>query len=208
MPDFCTCGAQLPPDARFCHKCGKPQREEDVIVEPEIIAPATALFPAPKPADETPIDFRNTMAVRVGFLTALLASLFNAMLVYACPVWLLAAGFLCVYFYQRRTGQVLTVGNGARMGWITGLFSFMIFTVLFTLSFVAQVRSGELLKNLSEVPFFQGSADQLRELFANPVYLAVNVLVSLAVLFVVFTALSIAGGALGAKMLRRPRNAA
>ena len=23
--EFCTCGAQLPPDARFCHKCGKPQ---------------------------------------------------------------------------------------------------------------------------------------------------------------------------------------
>ena len=32
MADFCTCGAELPPDALFCHKCGKPQRE---IVEPE-----------------------------------------------------------------------------------------------------------------------------------------------------------------------------
>ena len=25
VPEYCTCGAQLPPDARFCHKCGKPQ---------------------------------------------------------------------------------------------------------------------------------------------------------------------------------------
>jgi len=211
VPDFCTCGAQLPPDARFCHKCGKPQREEDLNLEPaaEVVqpTPAPTQLPAPTAVAEAPIDFRNAMAVRVGFLTALLASLFNAMLVYACPVWLLMAGFLCVYFYQRRTGQVLTVSNGARMGWITGLFSFVIFTVLFTLSFVAQVRSGELLKNLSDVPFFQGSADQLRELFADPLYLAFNVLVSLAVLFVVFTTLSIAGGALGAKMLSRPRNA-
>jgi hypothetical protein len=93
------------------------------------------------------------------------------------------------------------------MGWITGLFSFVIFTVLFTLSFVAQVRSGELLKNLGDVPFLQGSADQLRELFSNPVYLAFNVLLSLAVLFIVFTSLSIAGGALGAKLLGRTRNA-
>ena len=32
MPEFCSCGAQLPPDALFCHKCGKPQRD---IVEPD-----------------------------------------------------------------------------------------------------------------------------------------------------------------------------
>ncbi len=32
MPDFCTCGAQLPLDALFCHKCGKPQRD---VIEPE-----------------------------------------------------------------------------------------------------------------------------------------------------------------------------
>lgn len=200
----------MPPDARFCHKCGKPQREEVLIEEPE--TPPVPPEPQPAPASAAPvlapIDFRNAMAVRVGFLAALLASLFNVMLVYACPLWLISAGFLCVYVYQRRTGQVLTVGNGARMGWITGLFSFVIFTVLFTLSFVAQVRSGELLKNLNDVPFLQGSGEQLRALFSNPVYLAFNVLISLAVLFVVFTSLSIAGGALGAKMLSRPRNAA
>lgn len=207
MPDFCTCGAQLPPDARFCHKCGKPQREEVLIEEPEAPPPEPQPLATTPPAF-APIDFRNGMAVRVGFLTAMLASLLNAMLVYACPLWLVSAGFVCVYVYQRRTGQSLTVGNGARMGWITGLFSFVIFTVLFTLSFVAQVRSGELLKNLGDVPFLQGSAEQLRELFSNPVYLAFNVLLSLAILFVVFTSLSIAGGALGAKLLGRARPAA
>src|SRR5689334_2027095 len=34
MADFCTCGAQLPEDARFCHRCGKPQRNETFAVEP------------------------------------------------------------------------------------------------------------------------------------------------------------------------------
>jgi energy-coupling factor transporter transmembrane protein EcfT len=207
VPDFCTCGAQLPPDARFCHKCGKPQREEVVIEEPEAAPPEPETQPLPAAPAAAPIDFHNGLAVRVGFLTAMLASLLNAMLVYACPLWLISAGFVCVYVYQRRTGQILTVGNGARIGWITGLFSFVIFTVLFTLSFVAQVRSGQLLKNLEDVPFLQGSAEQLRELFSNPVYLAFNMLLSLAVLFVLFTTLSIAGGALGAKLLGRPRNA-
>jgi hypothetical protein len=208
VPDFCTCGAQLPPDARFCHKCGKPQREEVLIEEPEPEPLPPRLQPQPAaPPGPAPIDFHNRMAVRVGFLTAMLASFLNTLVIFACPLWLISGGFLCVYMYQRRTGQLLTVGNGARMGWITGLFSFTIFTVLFTFSFVMQVRSGELLKNLSDVPFLQGSAEQLRELFSNPVYLAVNVLLSLVVLFVVFTSLSVAGGALGAKVLSRPRNA-
>ena len=34
MPEFCSCGSELPPDALFCHKCGKPQRElQEVAVE-------------------------------------------------------------------------------------------------------------------------------------------------------------------------------
>lgn len=176
--------------------------------ESETVAPQPqpqAIVAAAAPA---PIDFHNRTAVRVGFLTAMLASFLISLLVYACPLWLVAGGFLCVYMYQRRTGQLLTVGNGARMGWITGLFSFTIFTVLFTFSFVMQVRSGELLKNLGDMPFLQGSAEQLRELFSNPFYLAFNMLLSLAVLFVVFTSLSVAGGALGAKLLSKPRNAA
>ena len=37
MPEFCTCGAELPPDSRFCHKCGKPQREEIAVEEPQAI---------------------------------------------------------------------------------------------------------------------------------------------------------------------------
>jgi predicted amidophosphoribosyltransferase len=43
MPEFCTCGAELPPDARFCHRCGKPQREE---IEPETVAPIPPGTPA------------------------------------------------------------------------------------------------------------------------------------------------------------------
>ena len=27
----CNCGATLPQDARFCHKCGKPQYESDIV---------------------------------------------------------------------------------------------------------------------------------------------------------------------------------
>jgi hypothetical protein len=202
VPDYCTCGAELPPDARFCHKCGKPQREE-ILIEPPAPPPRLEAPKAEAAPPPPPINFHNALAVRIGLLAAGLASLLNVMLVYACPLWLVAAGFVCVYVYHRRTGQVLSISSGARMGWITGLFSFVIFTVLFTISFVQQVRSGELYKNLGNVPFFQGSATELRELLSNPLYLALNVLLSLAFLFVLFTSLPIAGGALGAKVLSK-----
>ena len=39
VPEFCTCGAQLPPDARFCHKCGKPQYDYPGVEEPEPAPP-------------------------------------------------------------------------------------------------------------------------------------------------------------------------
>ena len=40
------------------------------------------------------------------------------------PIAFVAAGFLAVYLYSRRTGQMLSLRSGARMGWITGIFSF------------------------------------------------------------------------------------
>src|SRR5579872_719709 len=63
VPDVCTCGAKLPPDARFCHKCGKPQRDEPVVME-EVLSPPPLPFtelPAPITAR---ISFHNGLAVR------------------------------------------------------------------------------------------------------------------------------------------------
>ncbi len=59
MPDFCTCGAQLPPDALFCHKCGKPQRE---------IAPVAAEAPAPELSPRRRRPIRRRLR-RLGFAT-------------------------------------------------------------------------------------------------------------------------------------------
>src|SRR5215471_558408 len=82
MPDFCSCGAQLPEDAVFCHKCGKPQREI-AAAEPEAPpraewqtpAPDTARVYAPDTRLEAPaIDFQNAVAWRVAGLVSLAAS--------------------------------------------------------------------------------------------------------------------------------------
>src|ERR1700722_12999897 len=67
VPEFCTCGAELPPDARFCHKCGKPQYDYPGLVEetPEPLAPTIVIAPA-RPES----GFQNRLAVGLGFLAA------------------------------------------------------------------------------------------------------------------------------------------
>src|SRR5438552_13672559 len=102
MPEYCTCGAQLPPDSRFCHKCGKPQREEVVVEQPPSPPPLNFIAPAAKPLAPS---FHNPIAVRVGLFVASFAALLCVLLPFGCVIWLPSAGFIAVYLYSRRTGQ-------------------------------------------------------------------------------------------------------
>jgi hypothetical protein len=184
---------------------GLPQREED-FAEP---APPSAAPEGERRAPKAPpaIDFRNPLALRAAFLAALLANLLTLFpyLFLAAPLWLVGAGFLAVHVYLRRSGQALSVASGARVGWITGVFAFAIFTVFFTFNFLAAVRSGIFTDRarLSQVPLLRDNLDQVIELMQSPVGMALNLVFSLAVLFMLFALFSIAGGALGAKLLRK-----
>jgi hypothetical protein len=119
---------------------------------------------------------------------------------YAAILWLLAAGYFSVWFYKRRTGQRLTVRSGARMGWITGVISFAMVTVLFTLTMLAVQQAGGLavLKDqLREFSLQRGTVERAIQLLQNPY----EILRSLVMMFFVMTLTCTAGGALGAKML-------
>ena len=202
VPEYCTCGAQLPPDARFCHKCGKPQREEDVPVEeqPIVVAPPP---PPPQPAEPPPISFRNATAVRVALATGIPMFLVSAIagpLALAVPV---AGGFFAVYLYRRRTGQKITVLAGARLGWISGIIVFAIVTVVLTV----------VMLMLSQPDFVQSMRDQMAkmssvsqeeltkriDLLQTPSGLALGLLDT----FLSYTLLTALGGAVGAKILNR-----
>jgi len=207
MPEFCTCGAQLAPESLFCHKCGKPQREEDVPVEeqPPIVQPLPqlSLNPAPPPVELPPINFRNGTAVRVALVTGIPMFLLSAVagpLMLAVPV---AGGFFAVYLYRQRTGQQITVLAGARLGWISGIIVFTILTVLLTV----------VVLMLSQPDFLQSMRDQMAkmssisqeeltkriELLRTPSALAQGLLET----FLIYTLLTALGGAVGAKFLNR-----
>jgi hypothetical protein len=200
----------LPEDARFCHKCGKPQFDSPVpeTEEPAVEIPAAA----PQPAPPTGVSFRNGAAVRTGLFVALLVSFLMALPMPAVvqALWqfiaLLAGGFLSVYLYHRRTGAYLSVRSGARLGWITGVFCFLIMMVLFTISILA-IASGEGLQAFfRQAVSARGApeiADQLDLMLQSPAGVAGLLFGFLIVFFLMLTVLSTVGGALGAKVLEK-----
>jgi len=207
MPDFCTCGAQLPPDSLFCHKCGKPQRE---VVEPEPQPATEAEFVPPPvpPIDTAPqppaLNFHNLVAVRIAFVIAPVAFLLSWIPALNLVLWI-AAGFLAVFFHRRRTGDLLNVRAGVRLGWITGVIMFAITTVIFTLTVVPLAANGgiaNLFRQQLKNPSDPNVQEALRMLETTP-GMATVLVVMLFMLFVFITLLSMAGGALGAKFVRR-----
>ena len=197
MPEFCTCGAQLPPDARFCHKCGKPQRDEPHLAEIEPTPPPPLLAPPPEPPR---IGFHNRTAVWVALRVGVIAFLFSALPGFLSVVGLIGGGFLAVYLYRRRTGQRLSLLGGAHLGWLAGLFGFLLITLIIT--FVAVSLSvPEVVDKMREQRNALSEADlnKMIELFRSPASVALE----LGQSFLAFTLLLPFGGALGAKLLGR-----
>jgi hypothetical protein len=195
MPDICTCGAQLPPDALFCHKCGKPQRE--ILVEepgerrtagPPPAPPATFAAPAVYPA-----LFQSRLAMNIGLKVALGATLF-----FFLPYlnWL-GAGFFSVFLYRRRTGQRLNLESGVRIGWITGLLMFSILALLLTGTVLMVNSLGGMAALQAQ---FKNSIDPKVVTEFETLKSASGLVMCLVQLFVFVNLLSMAGGAIGAKM--------
>ncbi len=198
MPEFCTCGAQLPPDALFCHKCGKPQREilpvEVVREEQENIPPPRATAPEP-----LPLNFRNSLAVRIALIVAAVSTVVFFLLPFLN--WLFG-GFLAVAWYRRRTGRGLNLGAGMRMGWITGVLAFVLYIIPFAIEIPTMTNA--MLQRLHNMPGQDPAlVQEMTRFFQSSTGTAALVTVALMFLFLVITFLSMAGGVLGAKVVGR-----
>jgi len=112
-------------------------------------------------------------------------------------------GFVAVYLYRRRTGQILTVLNGARLGWISGIFAFAITTVLLTFAVLAlsqpEIASQILEQTTKRYSVSQEDAKRALDLLRSPS----GILGALSLTFLSSTLLPAFGGAVGAKLLNR-----
>ena len=176
--------------------------------EPEPAPPPTVPVWTPPVAPAPAIGFHNRAAVSVALISGiagfLLSVLSGRVEPAASSLGLIAAGFLAVFLYQRRTGQRLTVMHGAHLGWISGLFGFAITAVI--LALVAVLLSDQsLVESMRQQ--LQGTAsgqqaqiDQMIQIIHNPPVMLMGV----AVTFLLFTVFPAFGGALGAKFLDAP----
>jgi len=205
VPERCSCGATLVEDALFCHRCGKPQRE---LFAAEVEAPVVpTVAPPPVPAPP-PIGFHNGPAVRIGLAAAVLSILVSALLGQLAilqalaPVWLILTGFLAVFFYRRRTHQRLSTLSGARLGWICGIFGFVIITIMLTMMAVAlsEPSVAEALRDQwRQYGRSEADLNQIMDAFKTPASIGGRLVAS----FLLFTVLPTFGGAIGAKFLDR-----
>lgn len=211
MPERCTCGAQLPPDALFCHKCGKPQRELlEADPEPAVETPAIAAALAAEPVAPAPvpIGFHNGPAVRVALLAGVLSIVIwgiggrIAPPVFF-PVWMILSGMLTAFLYKLRTGQRLSTIAGARLGWISGIFGLVIIAILFAVFATAMVNDPATASSIRQQFAQSGQPGADFDTFVKELRSPSTWLLVLPLFFLLFTILSAFGGAIGARLLDR-----
>jgi hypothetical protein len=204
MPEFCTCGAQLPPDALFCHKCGKPQREvlapvdENAAPHEELVPPVSHTYVPGAVRDSLPLNFHNAAAVRIGLIVAAASTIVFFVLPFLN--WALG-GFLAVFLYRRRTGSLLNTGAGMRLGWITGVLAFVLYIIPFAIQIPRMNKMME--EKLHSMQGDPALIEQMTRFFQSAPGTAVVVTFSLMLMFLIITFLCMAGGALGAKVVGR-----
>ncbi len=207
MNPRCTCGAILPDDARFCHKCGKPQYEEDIArLSGQEPVPAPVLPPIvpSKVAASSGVSFRDSRAVWITIAVAAVTMVAMIALGFLFPplfpIVLCGAGFAATRLYNQKALQPLTAAGAARLGWMTGLWLFLAVAVMFAMAaiVVSNQQGWEQIKSIwAQVP----QASKLVSMSQHEVLM--QLLIDLPFFFLLFTLLPGLGGILGAKFPRR-----
>jgi hypothetical protein len=202
-PEYCTCGAPLVENARFCHMCGRPVFEPEVPDTSDIPAQVLASAAPQKTPGVSgrpvplPVNFSNPLALRAAILVSLgvmlVAMIPGVQLL--VPVWGLAAGWCAVLLYRRLTGFALSVRAGAQLGSITGVLTFVSLLIIMALTILA------MGKDFSKEVIRQDP--QITQVLNDPPALAVAVVVALVLIFGLVVGTCAAGGALGAKFAGR-----
>jgi hypothetical protein len=108
----------------------------------------------------------------------------------------LAAGYFAVFLYRRKTGATVNVISGVRIGWMTGLLMFAILAVFFA-SFIFMYNSA----GMREMFLAQFGKDPRMQQMLSMIQSVPDVVGTLLTIFLCTTFLSMAGGALGAKLV-------
>lgn len=224
MDHLCyKCQASIDEALPFCPHCGAPQirvavPEEDSAIYPSVAAPN--VYPSSWPPPASPHQdnaIQWGLAAKGAVLSGLISAVLSGIpiLNLGCCLWLLGGGSLAVWLYQRRIpGAVVTPGMGMRIGALSGVFGFVVTTVLWVVMFAKNsqkfrtIFAEQMEKSLAQNPDprTQDAARQFMDYVNTPEGLATFFMVALVMMAVFYVIFSAAGGALGASMFARRRN--
>ena len=228
MEHLCyKCQTSIDETLPFCPHCGAPQirvpsPDEDASQPqplssgetPQLVPPASW---APGAPVYHPYAIQWELAWKGALLSGLIAAVLTAVPVISlgCCLWLLGAGALAVFLYQRRIpGAFVTPGMGMRIGAVTGAIGYVGTAIWSVLNFTANSQKfrtalqEQMDKSIAANPDPRAQ-DVMRQLMNNlntPQGLATFFVLVLLIMAVVFVAFSAAGGALGASMFSRRRD--
>jgi hypothetical protein len=115
---------------------------------------------------------------------------------------LIAGGFFGAYLYRKRTGQLLSIMNGMRLGWIAGIFVFLITAVLLAV-IAAALTQPEMAQQLREQMAKSSASSEEVTAFLEMLQSVSGVSSLLLIALVSSTLLMGLGGAMGALFGRR-----
>lgn len=167
-----------------------------------VVAEPLAVVPPPLPVAGVGLKNRDTiqaalLSVAITFLPASLVAQFSAVLFLA---GLVLNGLLGVLLFLRRANRGMTTIEGARQGWISGLFFFGITFLMMTLSLLLADKA-ELMELIRKQAKAQGPmAPEMSKVMEDPAFLMGVMIVLSVMLFVLFTSLSSVGGMVGARL--------
>ena len=116
------------------------------------------------------------------------------------PFFLCGVGFVAVRIYRSRSPEILSAAAGARLGWMTGLWLFLVVAVLLTMTsiFVASPEGWEQMRAAwAKIP----QAAKLSHMTQHEFLM--QMLIGLPFVFLMLTLLPGLGGLLGAKFFTR-----
>lgn len=173
-------------------------------------------FPEGGTTEPAAINFHNRHARRAALLAAPAATF---VLTIPLPgilgmIWqflvLMGSGLLTYTLYTRWSGETLSLQNGARLGWLTGILTFVIFLIMATLLITFLILNPEVftqaMQQMQSMGMQDASLEPLKSFQSNPQNFAGALLVGLPFFFVLFTLPAGLGGALAARWFggRRP----
>lgn len=226
MEHLCyKCQASIDEALPFCPHCGAPQirvaspEEETATQSPASDSQNPQASGASWITGTTayqPNAIQWEFAWKGALLSGLMAALLSAtpLVGLGCFLWLLGAGALAVWLYQRRVpGAIVTSGMGMRIGALTGSIGYVASAIWIVFQFARNSQElrtvfvEQMDKTIASNP--DPKAQEILQQFMSRLNtpegmatLLVLILVCMAIVFVLF---STAGGALGASMFRRSR---